>query len=363
MASIKRIARVTIVSLVGTAAGLWLLRDRQELKPLSLEVPVTEVSYNPAMADLRLRITLNGKRGYVDGSGHVVIEPVYAMAMPFSEGLAAVADRVSADGAPSWKFVNASGVVVIPRASVGGQIGTFHEGMAPIMVTGKWGYISSKGEFVIPVQYDGAEDFREGLAAVRVGRKYGVIVQKGATVLEPTFDFIGSYSGGRAVFAQNDRFGYLDRDGRIAVAAAFNRASDFSEGLAFVAKGEGKSELGAYVDLKGDYAIKPGPFSGGPFRQGIAAIESAALGPHYIDAHGNITIKPAGVQKAGNFSEGLAPVLIDGRFGFIDLAGKVVIPPQWQFVGEFVNGACRVNSGDVRGYINTRGQYIWKLML
>src|SRR5438552_3138086 len=119
--SYARVARVVIVSAVGAAVGLYMLRDRQEL-PVGPppQVGVTEVSYNAAQPeDLRLRITLNGKRGYVNASGQVMIEPTYAMAMPFSEGIAAVANRASDDAPPSWRFVNVAGVVVIPRTFVG----------------------------------------------------------------------------------------------------------------------------------------------------------------------------------------------------------------------------------------------------
>lgn len=364
--SYKRIARVLVASAFGAAGGLYLLRDREEPVHGAPQVPVMEVADNPApqAPELRLRITLNGKRGYINGNGQTMIEPTYAMAMPFSEGLAAVADRVSDDGAPSWRFVNVAGVVVIPRTFVGGQIGTFLEGLAPIQVNGKWGYIASSGEFAIPAQFDAADDFNEGLAIVRAGRKYGVIDHQGKPILPPTHDFIGHYSNARAVFAQNDQFGFLDRNGAIAISPAFDRASDFSEGLAFVATRRGGRSVGTYVDAAGQFAFEPRAISGGPFREGLAAVEPVAGVPQYIDRQGKVLVQlPPGVQRVGNFSEGLAAVEVDSRFGFIDRAGRIVIAPQWSFVEEFHLGTCRVNSGDVRGYINPQGKYIWKLAL
>jgi len=364
--SYVRVARVVIASAVGASVGLYMLRDRQEPSAgPPPQVAVTEVSYNPTQPqDIRLRITLNGKRGYINGSGQVMIEPTYAMAMPFSEGIAAVADRASEDGPPNWRFVNVAGVVVIPRTFVGGQIGTFHEGLAPIQVNGKWGYIANTGETVIPVQFDAADDFSEGLAIVRAGRKYGVIDRNGKVILPPTHDFIGHYSNGCAVFAQHDQFGYLDRNGAVAIKPEFDRASDFSEGLAFVATHRGEKSVGTYVDVTGKPVFELQPINGGPFREGLAMIEPVGGTPHYIDRQGKTAIAaPAGIQRAGNFSEGLAAVMIGGRFGFMDRTGQVVIAPQWQFVDEFHRGTCRVNSADVRGYINPQGKYIWKLAL
>ncbi len=348
---------------VGTGVGLWALHDPYVPSVPVAQVGVTEVSFNPQQSDLRLRVTLNGKRGFIDGSGQTVIEPVYELAMPFSEGLAAVGNREGDTSAPSWKFVNASGVVVIPKVCVGGQIGTFHEGLAPIVVGNKWGFIATDGAIAIPPKYDRADDFSEGLAMVRVGGKAGLIDRQGKEVLPPTHPFIGQFHNGRAVFAEKDRFGYLDNQGRIAIPAHFDSASDFSEGLAFVGNRENGKLIGGYVDLTGKPAFEPRAFFGGPFREGLAAITPQGGPPCYIDKTGQVVLQVPGAARAGNFSEGLASVELNGLFGFVDRKGEIVIPPQWQFVDEFHRGTCRVNSADVRGYINPQGKYIWKLSL
>ncbi len=356
------LAMLTTVA-VGTAGGLWALRDKY-VPPVQIsESAVTEVSFNPQQSDLRLRITLNGKRGYIDGSGQTVIEPVYAMTMPFSEGLAAVADRNGDDNAPSWKFVNAAGAVVIPQVCVGGQIGTFHEGLAVIRIGEQWGYIATNGAFVIQPQFDMADDFSEGLAVVHVGRKAGIIDRTGKSILPPTYSFIGQVCNGRAVFSEHDRFGYLDQEGKIAIPAGFNSASDFSEGLAFVSTQQDEKSLGGYVNSSGKMVFEPRPFSGGPFREGLAVMTPHTGSPNYIDRTGKVVIQTEGADRGGNFSEGLAAVRVGGRFGFINRGGDMVIRPQWQSVDEFHRGICRVNSADVRGFINLQGKYVWKLSL
>jgi len=54
----------------------------------------------------------------------------------------------------------------------------------------------------------------------------------------------------------------------------------------------------------------------------------------FIDKAGKFVI-PAQFENAGRFSEQLAPVSIGGRWGFIDKTGKVVIPAQFETVGAF----------------------------
>ena len=61
----------------------------------------------------------------------------------------------------------------------------------------------------------------------------------------------------------------------------------------------------------------------GEFSEGLALIEqNGKYG--YIDTQGNIAIAPQ-YDEAGNFSEGLVAVVLDGKSFFIDGAGKVAI--------------------------------------
>jgi hypothetical protein len=65
------------------------------------------------------------------------------------------------------------------------------------------------------------------------------------------------------------------------------------------------------------------------------------------------------------FSEGLAAVLIDGKLGFIDKSGQMVIQPQFAKPSLFDNscyfagGLALVWAGEKWGYIDKTGRYVW----
>jgi hypothetical protein len=60
------------------------------------------------------------------------------------------------------------------------------------------------------------------------------------------------------------------------------------------------------------------------------------------------------------FSEGLAPVQVGGKFGFIDKTGKMVIPPKYDDAFSFSEGLALVKIGDKFRYIDKTGKFVWE---
>ncbi|WP_396336448.1 WG repeat-containing protein [Fischerella sp. JS2] len=72
----------------------------------------------------------------------------------------------------------------------------------------------------------------------------------------------------------------------------------------------------------------------------------------------NFAIQPQ-FDGVGEFSEGLAQVQIDGKWGYIDKSGNVVIQPQFDETDKFSEGLARVwISGQNWGYIDKTGKFV-----
>jgi tetratricopeptide (TPR) repeat protein len=78
----------------------------------------------------------------------------------------------------------------------------------------------------------------------------------------------------------------------------------------------------------------------------------------YLNEQGRIVL--SGFEQAGDFSEGLAPVAINGAYGFIDTAGKPVIAPRYADAGSFSEGLARVKLQTLWGYVDKTGIVIIK---
>jgi hypothetical protein len=75
---------------------------------------------------------------------------------------------------------------------------------------------------------------------------------------------------------------------------------------------------------------------------------------------GKIVI-PAQFNGISRFSEGLAIVSINGKYGFIDRTGKIVISPQFDDTYGFSKGLAGVWIDGKLGYIDQTGKFVWNL--
>lgn len=209
----------------------------------------------------------------------------------------------------------------------------------PVEQDNKWGYIDKTGRLIIPFKFDGAGNFSEGLAAVEIKEKTGYIDKTGKFVIPPRFISGFSFSEGLAVvvirrIGQEGRtsfykYGYIDRSGRVVIQPPQN-----PESLKWFAM--------AYKGLA--------------FSEGLAYMEPGKLG--FIDKAGKQVIPPR-YNDVQPFSEGLAVVMLEDKYGYIDRSGKMVIPLQFKDAGSFSEGLAVINSNENQwGYIDKSGKLV-----
>lgn len=199
----------------------------------------------------------------------------------------------------------------------------FSDGLAVVSKNDKVGFINTNGKMVVPLQYDDANSFSEGLASVKVGDKWGFIDKAGKLVIKPqyatniyegSYDIgsVGNFSEGLAYIVKNEKVGFIDKTGKVVINPIYDQIIDNLSG----------------DSLPMDYEL----------------ISSN----HY-----------AGISV---FRNGLAVVVKDGRFGFIDKTGKTVIPFEYQFAYPFNqhNQALVLKNGKY-GVIDKTGKIIVSL--
>lgn len=110
-----------------------------------------------------------------------------------------------------WGYKQYDRVVIAPKFQ---EVGYFNEGVAPVMLGGKYGYVDRDGTCVIPYKYEYAGIFSEGLARVRMGEKYGFVDKNGKIVVPYKYSDAGDFIDGLAAVFFNGNKGYIDKTGQ-----------------------------------------------------------------------------------------------------------------------------------------------------
>ncbi len=96
----------------------------------------------------------------------------------------------------------------------------YSEGLAQAEEEGKWGFVGSGGEVVIPFQYRSVVSFTLGMAAVNLDGKLGVIRPDGAYLIQPEYDTLMPAGYGLYMAQKGDEWGvvsilpYTDASGK-----------------------------------------------------------------------------------------------------------------------------------------------------
>lgn len=277
----------------------------------------------------------------------------------FSEGRM----MVCKDG--KWGYIDTAGQEIIPCQY--DEAHDFFDGLALVKKDGKFGYINTTGQLVIPCQYDWGRYFYDGLSEVRQDGEDFFIDKTGSKVFSCLEDcFYEDFSEGLVVTEKQDtvtgqsKYGYTDTTGRLVIPCQYENASPFCDGLAVVEQ-DGKF---GYIDTTGQVVI--------PFRYDLAytftgdrAAVSNENGGGYIDRTGKEAI-PCQYNLAESFGEdGLAAVSVwnreaqESRYGYIDTTGQMVVPCQYAMAWAFADGLARVANADQEyGFVDTTGREV-----
>jgi len=277
--------------------------------------------------------------GYIDVTGREVIKAKYPAANSFYEGFAGVMED------EDWGVINAKGEMVIEPMYAAPL--TFHDGLARFKLDrslfSTYGFINTKGDTVIYPSFERVSEFSEGLCmASKDGYKYGYINTKGDWVIQPTFEMGASvkingeydysdrdFSGGYLAVQKDDKFGVIDKTGKLILNYKLAFIGKFSESLA-PAK---KDSLYGYIDIKGNWVIKPRYNGAEAFHHGLAAVSKGPFLEEkwgFVDHSGTLAIPTTiyanySYTQAMKFWDGAVPCYIEkGVFGYINRSGKVI---------------------------------------
>ena len=288
----------------------------------------------------------DGKWGLIDKNNNLILDTIYEEFYPFSERFSEGKSWVKYQG--KWGLVDTTGKNILDHI-YDSHGGNFKDGKASILQGGKYDLIDSSGK--IATSLEDVRDFYQGFAPVKKAGKWGVINEKGKFIIRPKYEGVGNFINGIARVKVGDKWGFISTLDQEIIAPIYSYVSDLTRGIALVQK----EDKYFFIDSRGYEVIQANPEYGNflAFFNNRAKIKKDGKWG-FINPSGKVIILIQ-YDSAGDFREGKAWVERNGEFGFIDPQGEVCLPFNFKEVGSFKKGLAKVRIGDKYGFIDSLG--------
>lgn len=328
--------------------------DGNEIVPIQYDF-VGKIRTDDSGMKLPIRVLKDGKFGFADpDTGELTVACEYDWAQEFANGCAVVGKN---DG---YGYINAEGSLLTELRYT--EVKDMQEDKATGMCygivceNGRYGCVDGMGAVIADCNYDLLYDFSEGYACFVQNEKYGFIDSKGNMVIPVEYDeAIFSFSEGLACVKKDGLWGFVDEHGNTVIDFQYEAADYFKQGLAYVR--DEKNGIAGYIDKNGSMVLEFAGEEAWSFEdEQIACVKQDGKWG-YIDKNGAWVIEPE-YEELYSFMEGYAIARKDGKYGWIDPEGNMVVPFEYEMVGNFADGEAAVQKDGKWGGIDINNEII-----
>lgn len=293
--------------------------------------------------------------GCINVEGELVIPCKYDYIRPFSQGLAAAAERNGDD--VKLGFINQKGEEIIPFEYDNASDFT-DDGLAAVEKDGLWRYIDTSDKEVFAINgCDFAFDFNNGFAMAAKGPLFGFVNKTGEFITELKYSRLGSFSEGFAAAETKDENGqweafYIDENGKEGQKYKNAYISDFYKGRAVIFEEE--KNIVSLIDKNGN-VIKRIKAQGN-----IVFPEHGKIqGAFYMANDGsskyyNWDLKEISENEYSKITSLSDEYVVSdgmGNYGYFSRENGEITPCMFKWCGDFNNGFGIAFDEDMRFYI------------
>lgn len=324
--------------------GYAELKGTDEVKSL---IPCIYDKLESYSKNAPMRATYNGKEGMIDGNNKIIIPFEYSNIGKFYNVGAYNMAWVEKDG--KYGIYNIDGTVIQPwdiekayimNENSGTTYLIFDDFPDPsttyihIVVNGMTGVLSGKTyKTVIPCKYGYISPVINERAFYKANNKWGIMDIQNNSIQEAIYDKIkinnnmlseaftpnGTFQDNMYVFI-GDKQGMIDKNGKAFIPVKYDSLGVFSENM-IVAK---CGNLYGYINSNGEECIPLTYSHADNFSEGLAAVKNEKGKYLFIDASGVMVIKPHEYDRVGHFQNGTCKVYRKDKVWEIDREGKKV---------------------------------------
>lgn len=325
----------------------------------------------------------DGRIGYGDMNGKIAIAPKYFYGSPFKNGFAIVKDAydkyavIDKNANPILKFeydeisfTNIPNLLKIKTENgfrlfdLGEmkylskkyfvQIYDFFQDWALVKFEDKFQYINSKGEFINNRKYVQASNFSNDVALVFDGAKQKILNKNGDEIVS-NYKIISDFKNNRAfIEIAPKKFKLINRQLQEVSNATFYQISPFNNGIAKVMN---QNKMFTYIDTNGVEITKMKFDLAKDFTENLAAVKKENKWG-VINNKGEL-VSNFEFDYLSNFENRYAVFGLDLRFGLITTENEKITEIIYNDIKYIENGIIRLTLSNKVGYINPNGVFIY----
>lgn len=327
-----------------------------------------------------IAVSREGKSGILHIDGSMFLETVFD-SIRILNNMFLIKHKL--DGIRGWSMVNTYGKMITDQ--VYDKIDWLGDSYYVAKRDNFWGVLNSLGEEIIYCKYDSIVQYSDGKLLVEflgedgilnLDGKWEILPQnKEMEIVDPlrylvrspygsyvayypeTKDFTAEYflyrHEGRYLEKTLDaKFGLLDEEGKRVIYPEFDEISELQEDSIYYARSEKEY---SFITKSGKIMNEHDARF-----EAINNMTEEFIGVKidgkwgFVDINGKLRVSNQ-YENVGPYNEGLAPIKVLGRWGYINKREDLVVQPSYDSVYQFKKGICKVVKKGKFGLINAEG--------
>ena len=266
-------------------------------------------------------VEINDKYGMINRAGAYILQPIYDDLGTIQENkMYFLKDSL-------YGYMNKDGTIIIPENFEEGF--SFENGSAKVIYNGKEAIIDSNGKFLFPPKYDQVSSFSDSIYLVKKDGLCGLVSHSQRELLPCIYSDIGNLHENMAQVIYNGLLGFIDGEGQIVITPKYDVPLNYQD-LCVFKSGKvtvAKSEKYGVIDSTGKMVIKFSNDQLGRINTIFPYKKKSLWG--YMDLNGKKIVDPI-YNYAEGLKNGTCLVEKDTLFGCLDSKGKIIIPIEFE---------------------------------
>lgn len=239
------------------------------------------------------------------------------------------------------------------------KIGEYTAGYFPVKKAGYWGLLNPYAKETVHCVFDSLIEILNDQVVVQFKGRYGIISTQEEWLVAPQPFPLQLVNDSCYLLFQNELKFVRKYSGEVLYFTDNRLEFEPDHWVEYLRDGSIKK-----MDYQGTVLSRSNP-SLAPAEE-IFAVHEGFRGIKrdgkygFIDLQGRLRIANR-YDGVGIFQEGVAPIKLIGKWGFVNAEDKIVINPNYEKVSGFTNGICLVQRNGRAGAINKEGKYVLAL--